>query len=478
MYLLQTQKGGIPSQTANLRNIKVVAPGAGTIGPLCDGPLGQMPCTMVAQAGLDQLGGAIPSQGTFGLPPGITSSAQLARECAQRAGIDVAAFAGCAGQQVILPINQQAVLDCAVSSQDAPTFANCAAPKLGIALSDDQRVIAGCAMSSKGQANQFAACAGGKYLQQALTPDEKAILNCAANANSDAGAFASCSADRFLSRTEKAVVNCAVSNSDINSFALCAASDTGVKMSDDQRILAKCALQSKGDAGNFAGCAGSAFLGKNLSPDQQAVLNCAAKSGGDTSQFAACSASNLFGAHLSREQQVAVQCAAQSQGDPTGFATCAGANMFNLQLNPEQQIAVQCVVSTGGQPYAAAGCIASRLTARELTKCLTDGFGGRGCFGDNNDLVGKNGWVRRTMGQIAGGPNSVFNNPGQIWGGDNSFVRNPSQIFGGSNSFVRNPSQVWGGPNSVFNNPGQLLQDPRPVQLGTVGGKRICLPWC
>ena len=67
-------------------------------------------------------------------------------------------------------------------------------------------------------------------------------------------------------------------------------------------------------------------------------------------------------------------------------------------------------------------------------------------------------------------------NPEQIWGGDNSFVRNPGQIWGGSNSFVRNPSQFWGGNNSVFNNPAQLA--PPPVTLGTVGGHRICLPWC
>jgi len=60
-------------------------------------------------------------------------------------------------------------------------------------------------------------------------------------------------------------------------------------------------------------------------------------------------------------------------------------------------------------------------------------FGGDGCFGDNNDLVGRNGWVARTFGQIAGGPNSVINNP----------------------------SQIFGGPNSVFNNPGPTRGRPR-----------------
>jgi len=114
-------------------------------------------------------------------------------------------------------------------------------------------------------------------------------------------------------------------------------------------------------------------------------------------------------------------------------------------------------------------------TIRELTKCMTDGVGGDGCFGDSNDLVGKNGWTARTLGQLQGGPNSFARNPSQIWGGDNSFVRNPSQIWGGTNSFVRNPGQIWGGPNSVFNHPQQLA--PQPLTLN-VGGKRFCLPWC
>ena len=184
----------------------------------------------------------------------------------------------------------------------------------------------------------------------------------------------------------------------------------------------------------------------------------------------------MLGAHLSREQQVALQCAAQSDGDTTGFAACAGSNLFNLNLNPEQQIAVSCVVETGGQPYAAAGCIATRLTARELEKCA-DGIGGDdGCFGNNNDLIGRNGWTARTLGQIAGGPNSFVRNPSQVWGGDNSFLRNPSQVWAGNNSFVRNPSLFWGGNNSIFNNPQQLV--PRPATFGNVAGHRICFPWC
>lgn len=476
VYLMQNRVGMAPTQQFDPRQAQVVGNGGGNTGALCNGPFGPTPCLLAGQIGLDRVGGAMPSPASFGVSAGQSNPQTLATACAKQVGLDVAAFAGCAGQQVILPDNQQAVLDCAVSHSSAAGFADCAAPKLGINLSDDQKTLAGCAMKSQGDQDSFVSCAGDAFANRDLTGDERAVLDCASNAGTDVSSFADCASGHFLSGSQKAVLDCAVSADDAAAFATCAAPNVGIKMSDDQRVLARCAVDSKGDGQDFATCAGAAFLGKSLGPKEQAVLGCAASSGGDTSTFAACSATNIFGDKLSPEQQVAVKCAAQSQGDATGFATCAGANMFNLQLNPEQQIAVQCVVSTGGQPYAAAGCIGSRLTIRELTKCLTEGVGGHGCFGDNNDLVGRNGWVMRTMGQVAGGPHSIINDPNQIWGGDNSFVRNPGQIFGGSNSFVRNPSQVWGGPNSVFNNPSQLL--PKPATLGTIAGKRICLPWC
>src|SRR3954451_4615342 len=115
------------------------------------------------------------------------------------------------------------------------------------------------------------------------------------------------------------------------------------------------------------------------------------------------------------------------------MASCLGADLFNLQLNPDQQIAIQCVASAGGQPYLAMGCMATRLTGRELVRCAAAGFGGAaGCFGDNDNLGGKNDWNGRTMAQIADEPNSLVRNPDQIWGGDNSFVRNPVQIFPGT----------------------------------------------
>lgn len=478
LYLMQATLGAGPIQSLDLRTVRI----DGTFGngqeALCDGPLGKMPCALVGQIGLDRIGGnTIPPRSTFGLPS-ISDPRQLARRCAQRTGLDIGAFASCTGQQVTLPTRDQDMLTCAVSNRTTEGFAACAAKATGLRLSDDQRILANCAMRTKGDASAFASCAGGTFGGRALTPDQQAVVACAAKPGATAETFVSCAAPRFLNGQQKAVLDCAAKETDAASFALCAAPNAGVKMSDDQRILAKCALSSKGDTSAFAACAGSSFMQRGLGPKEQAVIACAAGANGDRSAFAGCAADKLLGGNLSQEQQVALRCAAESGGDPASFGGCAAANMFSLQLNPEQQIAVQCVVSTGGQPYAAAGCMASRLTLRELTKCMTDGFGGDGCFGDNNDLVGRNGFVGRTLGEIAGGPHSVINDPGQIWGGDNSFVRNPGQVFGGPNSFIRNPRQVFGGSNSVFNNSGQLLPQPKPVQLGSIGGKRICLPWC
>lgn len=474
-YLMQTQSGiaGAPQQfdLRNPQSLNEVGPNG---EPMCMGPTGPIPCALLAQAGLDMNNGGPPAL----LQPVVIADAQKrAHACAQSAGLDIAAFTACTGRTVVLPQRQHAVIDCAVSNSTAAGFAACAADKFGIGLSPEQKTLAKCAMRSKGAEDAFLSCAGTQFTTKLLAENERAILNCAA-AETDPVKFGQCAADRFVGRAEKAVLDCAINTSDAEDFAACAAPNVGVKMSNEQRVLAKCAVQAGGDTNAFASCAGADFLANGLGQNEKNVLNCATSSSGDMAKFATCSTNSIFGNRMSKEQQIAVQCAAQSQGDPTGFATCAGANLFGMQLNAEQQIAVQCVVGTGGNPPVAAGCMASRLTMREFTKCMTDGIGGKGCFGDNNDLVGKNGFVGRTIGQIAGGPNSVINNPDQIWGGDNSFVRNPSQVWGGPNSFVRNPVQIWGGPNSVFNNPSQLLPAPRPIQIGKVGGKRICLPWC
>ena len=197
----------------------------------------------------------------------------------------------------------------------------------------------------------------------------------------------------------------------------------------------------------------SGIIADQLNLQQRALLECAAKNSVDSGEFAGCAGRAMFGDRVSPEARAAIDCAVKSRGDLQGFGGCAANKFLHLNLNPEQQIALQCVVSSGGQPYVAAGCAASRLTARELSKCFENGIGGdSGCFGNNNDLVGRNGFVVRNIAGLAGGPNSV--------------VRDPGQVLGGPNSVFNNPKQLLGGPNSVSN---QLLRNvPSPPRSRSV----------
>jgi len=152
---------------------------------------------------------------------------------------------------------------------------------------------------------------------------------------------------------------------------------------------------------------------------QQLGIQCAMQSQGDLREFVACAQNQVV---LPQAGQILVDCAARSGGTTNGLLTCAGGNLLANQLNPEQQIAVQCVVQTGGQPYAAASCTATQLTLRELSKCVTNGVGGPdGCFGDNNDLVGQNGWTVRSFNNVV---SDIQHGPG------------PTNDLVGSNGFV------------------------------------------
>lgn len=465
--------GGFQSTLPDLSSVRVERSEVPGMEAMCDGVAGRQPCSILQQEIIDSGRGP-----TVGPLPNLNalSDMEKAQECAREVGLDVVNFAACTGGNAVLQPNQQDMVDCAVSSNDTEEFAKCAAPLLGVKVNSRQEKLATCALESDGDLGTLAECAGGSAIGRSTAN----TLKCYREASGDAETFAVCSAKSILGENateeQKKAIACLSKAQDQNEILMC--STNFVDLTEDQKKLIECTASSGGSSSDFIGCAGSAALDKYLGRDAKTAVRCAADSGDDAEEFALCAATGILGENASKEQQIALTCAAQSGGDVEGMASCAGANLLNMQLglNPEQQIAVQCLVSSGGQPYAAAGCMATRLTARELTKCFTDGIGGDGCFGDNNDLTGRNGWTARTLGQIAGGPNSIINNPDQIWGGDNSFVRNPDQIWGGDNSFVRNPSQIWGGDNSVFNNPGQLA--PAPVQLGKIGNTRICLPWC
>lgn len=289
---------------------------------------------------------------------------------------------------------------------------------------------------------------------QSLQPDVDKFLVCTRGAlvlNKDSATLLSC--------VEQA-------NGNTSNLAACAGRGIiGSRLTPDQLKAVNCAAENSDDAEGFAGCLANGLVARQLNPQQRRLLNCAMNNDVNSGEFAGCAARAMFGDRISPEANAAIDCAVQSQGDYQQFGGCAANKFLHLNLNPEQQIAVQCVVSSGGQPYVAAGCAASRLTARELTKCVEHGIGGDdGCFGNNNDLIGRNGFVVRNITALAGGPNSVIRDPGQVLGGPNSVFNNPRQILGGPNSV----------PNQVLRN----VPSPPPIEVGKIGNHRVCIPWC
>jgi len=140
-----------------------------------------------------------------------------------------------------------------------------------------------------------------------------------------------------------------------------------------------------GNKEEFAFCTVGALGGENERKAAAQVKECYDQFDGDLDQYPLCMAQQ----NVDEDTQRLIGCVQQQSegGDVTvmGTAMCYGADRLNL--NPELQIAVECAVASGGEPMTFAGCTGGRLTERELTKCFTDGIGGDGCFGPNNEIV-------------------------------------------------------------------------------------------
>ncbi len=164
-------------------------------------------------------------------------------------------------------------------------------------------------------------------------------------------------------------------------------------MSAPQQHVVTCYAQS-GTAVEFVACA----LGVHLSQDQANAVSCASQNGGDGVAIAEC----LGRTYLGSDEQRAIECL-QQDTDVFGFGACIAGGRY---LTPEQQVLVQCALQTGGEPISLTTCVGGQLTMNELSKCLSIGIGGRGCFGDNNTATAfvSNAWRGITYGS---GPNNT-----------------------------------------------------------------------
>ncbi|WP_461950116.1 DUF1036 domain-containing protein [Pseudomonas sp. LB3P81] len=270
--------------------------------------------------------------------------------------------------------------------------------------SDPKAVALNCQSELSEGRESFARC----WMHGMATEKQAEILNCWDKTDTKA-AFAICANRDRLTQQQYEIANCAAKyNADrvTTKFARCISQNT--LNESDQRLMG-CALNHKGDYRATLECAALS----SLSDDQKRIYNCVSANTDSYVQTGVC----LAGDRLSPEQQRITGCVLKNRGSYTQMGVCAAGG----NLSPEQQAFVSCAMQTGGQPYAFAGCVGTQLTLNELDKCMTQGIGGDGCFGDNNtvvklvsnafkdisegpgpsnDLLGKDGWVGRKAHDI------------------------------------------------------------------------------
>jgi uncharacterized membrane protein len=268
------------------------------------------------------------------------------------------------------------------------------------------------------------------WIRNASTTTQRKILDCWDEAATPAS-FAICASRGNISPEVASAADCVSkynANSSGTALVSCLSKD---RLSEQEQRILNCALSSQGSFVNAGSCA----LGAQLSPEQRRLLDCVATNRTSYRDMAFCAAAP----YVTSEQRRIANCVLNNRTSYVGMGVCAAGSA----LTPEQQVFVQCAVSTGGQPYAFAGCVGTQLTLNELQKCLTDGIGGSGCFGKNNeatkfvrnawkdvtrgpgpsnDLLGQDGAAIRTVRNVLTGPvNDVLR--GEIGGSSESAWR-------------------------------------------------------
>jgi hypothetical protein len=314
---------------------------------------------------------------------------------------------------------QRRILDCWDNSRTYASFGICANKGN---MSNDEFNVANCiADYGSNSGSELVKC----LARGRLSNDESRILNCALD-NQTAINFATCA----LPPEQRRVINCVANNrQSYMAMGVCA---TGGQLTPEQRRIAECVLNDRGSYVQMGVCA----AGQQLSPEQRRVINCVANNRQSYMAMGVCAT----GGQLTPEQRRIAGCVMNNRGNYIQMGVCAA----GPQMTPEQQVFASCAIQTGMQPYAFAGCVGTQLTVNELQKCIDQGIGGSGCFGDNNTAVKT---VRNAWKDVTEGPG------------------HSNDLFGGE-GFT-----------------GQALENirrnaPPPIEIGSIGGHRVCIPWC
>jgi hypothetical protein len=212
-------------------------------------------------------------------------------------------------------------------------------------------------------------------------------------------------------------------NKGIDAFTKCIPRQT-----DDQRVALRCLNEHKSDWSSAFSC----YAGTKVNdPAVKASLECASSNGSTMTGFAGCMAGRNL-PKIPGDVGKFVTCAAANGGVGLGTSSC----MAGDKLTPEQRILLQCASQAAGGPSYAV-CVGGMLAFKEFTQCRDRKIGSGPCFGENNEI--------------------------------RKFFRN---VFGQD---IHEDTVV----GQVLNVPLEVVKfATKPHTIATVGGARVCFPWC
>jgi uncharacterized membrane protein len=297
------------------------------------------------------------------------------------------------------------------------------------------------------------------WIRSQASTKQLAIIDCWNRAKSYAS-FALCASKDDLDPSTYRIASCTskyLNENQTVEFLRCLSRDN---LSPEQAQFFDCATRLNYQFLSVPDC----VMGGQLNDDQRRIYACIANNWGNYTDMASCAA----GMALTPDQRRILACVTNNPRNYGQMAVCAVGN----QLTPEQQVFASCAISTGMQPYAMAGCVGTQLTVNELQKCVDQGIGGDGCFGQNNTLVKtvSNAWNDLSRGP---GPRNDLTGGQGFTGRTLENARHDlEQGFGSTND-------AFGGQGFI----GQTLESirqnaPPPLELGTFNGNRVCFPWC
>lgn len=297
--------------------------------------------------------------------------------------------------------------------------------RLGEGVKDPAEAARACMNTMSNGRDAFVKC----WTRNVATNTQRKILDCW-DKTGTYSSFAVCSSQGYLNQDTAAAIDCVAKNANdpwSAKTAMCLAN--GRLSEQDARIL-NCAVSAQGSLVSMGSCA----VTSQLTPEQRRLVDCVATNRGSYTSMAFCAA----GSYATPEQRRIADCVVRNRTSYVGMGVCAASN----SLTSEQQAFVQCAMTSGGQPYVFAGCVGTQLTLNELEKCFTQGIGGSGCFGNNNEAVKfvRNAWKDVTQGP---GPSN------DLVGRDGALVRTARNVIAGPVGDVAR-GEIGGSDQSVW----------------------------